>query len=97
MGLTAEQKAASQGLQAAIEEMLRAYEYDVDSDTGTVAMATDWVVAVAQQGYSDDGEQVGGVCVLMPDGEIPAYRALGLLECARAGIESQHEFRGHEG
>ena len=96
MAQTAEQKAASKKLREAIEETLHSYGYDVEED-GTRTVATDWIVAVAQQGFGSDGDSVSGVCVLMPDGEIPSYRALGLIECAHEGIASQNEFRGHDG
>lgn len=75
MGQSPEKSAATERLDAAIKEALRAYAYDENTP-----LVVDWVVAVAQQGVDAEGDAISAYCHLFPEGEMPPHRAIGLLK-----------------
>lgn len=75
--MTPEQKAANEQLTEAIQAARQAYGYDDGF------LITDWVVLTAETRFDDDGDQISAYGKLYRDGQMPDYRALGLLEIHR--------------
>lgn len=72
--LTPEQRSAQRKLQEAIEEQVAQYR---DDDRGVV---TDWVVVMATEGYSSEGNAQSAYYLAFANGEMAEHRAVGLLE-----------------
>jgi len=80
MPRTPEQIEADEGVTKAIEHWLRVYKYDGSEDDGGMRVLTDYVVLMATQGWSDDGDHVIGYPYMLRDSAVPHYRALGLIQ-----------------
>lgn len=81
---TPEERAANDGIEAAIEAYRLAYhKAHPDSAYGTL---TDWIIVAAEvePNMEDPDEDVTAFSIIMPGGGIPWYRARGLLE---AGVQ----------
>ena len=83
MTRTPEQVAADEALTAAIEQTARAY-----GDDGQAWVTSEYVVAVAQHRFDDDGDPVTTVGLLYRDGDVPTHRALGLVEFAAVRLRT---------
>lgn len=78
MKMTPDQKAASQALQKAVEDHIKAIDDEIGRPDNPMVV-TDWITIVACEGYSDDG-LMSSYYILMPNGEIAEHKALGLLK-----------------
>lgn len=80
MARTDDQKAADEQVTAALENWLRAYELDgsTDKESGPRVL-TDYVVFMATQGFTQDGDTITGHPYILRDMAMPLYRALGLV------------------
>lgn len=65
---------AYEKLRIAIHEIMTAEGYD------EAVMIVDYVVCVAQQRFDDDGDTVTAYDYILPPGQIPHYRVMGLLK-----------------
>lgn len=74
---------------AAAYDRLEAAVKDVASKAGYEGLVTDWVCLAAVQTFDEQGEGWCSVARLLPDGRIPYYRVLGLVDYAHAGLRSQ--------
>lgn len=81
---TPEQVAADDGLTEAIRAVMLAYA----GDEPTAYVLTEYVVISAHHRYDDDGEPITAVSAIYRDGDVPAHRALGLMEFARARLKA---------
>lgn len=78
---TPEQQQAHEDLEQAIRKAVTAEGWD--------GLVTDAIVICAVQGFDDEGESVTHIARLIPGGgEIPSYRAMGLLDYALAGFRN---------
>jgi hypothetical protein len=68
--------------QRQLEEAIRAVIAEHKDDQGRVL--TDWVVIAASQGYDADDGNSTAYNYLVPDGDVPHHRLIGLLDVARA-------------
>jgi hypothetical protein len=81
MPATPGRKIANEALTAAIEGVIKAYEYGQNMD-GSIPMLTDYVVVATQQGYDNDGDLTSSMIIILRDGAIPIGNAVGLVELA---------------
>lgn len=82
MPRTPEQVAADDTLTAAIEQVIGAY---YPSDQAYVL--SEYVVVTCQQTFDEHGEGITAIGNLYRDGDVPAHRALGLLDYARTRLK----------
>lgn len=82
MSRTEEQKTADEALTAAIEAAVRAYF----EDEGWVT--AEYLVVAAQNRLGPGGEPETSIIQLNRDGDIPTYRALGLVEFLAARMRA---------
>lgn len=89
MSLSAEQRQAYDALREAIEQARRADSDAEGDETARQYLMTDCIVLYAASRIDDEGEtwtQVGHF--LSDGGEVPTYRALGLVEYARVRLRT---------
>lgn len=79
---TDEQREADARLHEAIDLCIKAYGYGPTTPGGSL-MTTDYVVLTAGVEFLQDGTNKSHYNRLYPDGEMPDYRALGLMEVHR--------------
>lgn len=86
MPRTAEQIAADDAVTKALEEWLRVYQLDGSAPgDGDPRVLTDYVVFMATQGWTSEGDTVTGYPYVLRDMNMPMYRAVGL---AQLGLEN---------
>lgn len=88
--MTPEQKAATERLHEAILATQTAFGYD------NQFMVTDWMVLTAETRFDDDGDQISAYSRLYSNGQMPDYRALGLLEVHRTYLRNRLGGPGEE-
>lgn len=85
---TGEQRAADENLTEAIKQCMTAYGWDD-------GLLTDYVVAVIQQKFDDEGGMRTVYGNLYSPNDMPHYRIIGLLDCAlltaRSGFHGQED------
>ena len=73
---------AYEALESAIRATTAAENYD--------GLVTDWVVLAVVQQFTTDGHDSSSIVRLVPpDGRMPYYRMLGLLDYAHAGARNE--------
>lgn len=72
---------AYERLERAIREVAALNEFE--------GLVTDWIVVAAVQQFGENGEDLTTVARLMPDGRIPWYRVMGLIDVAHAGMHNE--------
>lgn len=82
---TPEQKAADDGLTAAVEEAARAYGY---VEPGGITVQ--YMVLLEQRIWRDDGTENTGVVTIYKDGTMPWVSILGLLRAVT--LRSEREY-----
>lgn len=89
MARTPEQIAADDALHEAIRAVSAAYD-DPETGDGRQRFIVDWLVVVVNQPV-DEGDDNGNCYyeTLFPNGTIPAYRALGMIEAAHMILSGQ--------
>lgn len=80
MDRTPEQKAADEKLRAAIDETMRAYFPQIGP-----AIITDFIVICGVQ-EMDSGDYISSTIHLLPEGSLPGWKALGLVEMAKSSL-----------
>lgn len=88
---TPEQLSADKNLTEAIERCLDAYEIH---DSFTV---TDYAILLATQKLTDEGVVITSHPILFMDGDMPWYRAIGLIETHRSIVKTQITAGGDNG
>lgn len=77
-------RAAFEKLNQAIKEHLEFEGWTHAPFDGSPMMPGDYMVIVSQQGWDKEGDGISSIaCILGPDGHMPWYRILGLLETAK--------------